>query len=101
VEHKDHPEHKDHHKEVPLLLQWHLQFFFANNDACLVEHKEHLKEVSLLLQWHLQLLIVNNEACLFRTCSFSSDQVPHLCFPLRITTTITILTPSGGNSRHL
>jgi hypothetical protein len=42
---KDHPEHKDHHKEVSLLLQWHLQFFIANNDACLWEHKDHSKEV--------------------------------------------------------
>jgi hypothetical protein len=70
-------------------------------DACLVEHKEHPNEVPLLLQWHLQLLLANDQACLFQMCSISSDQVPHLCFPLRITTTITILTPSGGNSRHL
>jgi hypothetical protein len=33
-------------------LQWHLQFFVANNDACLGEHKDHSKEVPLLLQWH-------------------------------------------------
>jgi hypothetical protein len=47
---KDHPEHKDHHKEVSLLLQWHLQFFIANNDACQWEHKDRYKEVPLLLQ---------------------------------------------------
>jgi hypothetical protein len=43
-------EHKDHPKEVPLLLQWNVLFFLANNDACLVEHKKHPKEVPLLLQ---------------------------------------------------
>jgi hypothetical protein len=42
---KDHPEHKDHHKEVSLLLQWHMQFFIANNDPCIWEHKDHSKEV--------------------------------------------------------
>jgi hypothetical protein len=47
---KDHPEHKDHHKEVSLLLQWHMQFFVANNDVCLWEHKDHSKKVPLLLQ---------------------------------------------------
>jgi hypothetical protein len=56
--------------------------FFANIDACLVEHKEHPKEVHLLLQWHLQFFLANDEACLFRTCSFSLVQVVHLCFPL-------------------
>jgi hypothetical protein len=65
VEHNDHPKHKDHHKEIPLFLQWHLQFFFANKDACLVEHKEHPKELSLLLQWHLQLLLTYIEGRLF------------------------------------
>jgi hypothetical protein len=101
VEHNDHPEHKDHHK--PLLLQWHLQFFFVNNDVCLVEHEEHPKEVLLLLQWHLQLLLAYIEECLFRTCSFSSDQVVFrtwispVMWGIMITTTIAILTTSGSS----
>jgi hypothetical protein len=73
-------EHKEKPKEVPLLLHWHMQFFLANNDACLVEHEEQPKEVPLLLQWHMQFFLINNEACQFPTCSFSSDQVLHLCF---------------------
>jgi hypothetical protein len=57
-----------------------LQFFVANNDACPCEHKDHSKEVPLLLQWHLQFFLAYIEACPFLTCSFSSDQVLYLCF---------------------
>jgi hypothetical protein len=81
-------------------LQWHLQFFVVNNDACLWEHKDHSEEVPLLLQWRLQFFLTYIEACLFLTCSFSLDQVLYLCFspsahhhhchP-----------PPGSSSRHL
>jgi hypothetical protein len=48
------------------------------------------------LQWHLQFFLAYIEACIFLTYSFSSVQVLHLCFPLQITTTITILPPPAA-----
>jgi hypothetical protein len=48
------------------------------------------------LQWHMQFFLVYIEACLFLTCSFSSDMCCICVFPLRITTTITILPPPAA-----
>jgi hypothetical protein len=48
------------------------------------------------LQWHLQFFLAYIEACPFLTCSFSSNQVLYVCFPLRITTTIAILPPPAA-----
>jgi hypothetical protein len=90
-DHKDQPEHKDHHKEVS-------QFLVAKNDACVWEHKHHSKEVPLLLQWHLQFFltyITYIEACLF------SDQVLYLCFSPFDHHHHYHPPPFGNGSRHL
>jgi hypothetical protein len=44
----------------------------------------------------MQFFLADNEACLFEKWLFSLDQVLYLCFPLWITTTITILPPSAA-----